>query len=105
LGLNWRTGKPFTAPDSQNPISNNIINYGPPNFENINDYLRVDLSAIYEFKLGSKTDAMAGLSLWNVLDRKNTIDTYYLLDDTATISKIENESLGITPNISFRLKF
>jgi hypothetical protein len=105
MGLNWRTGKPFTTPIGDEPISNTFINYNKPNSSNLNDYLRIDLSGTYDFKLSSKTDATIGFSIWNVLDKKNTINTYYVLDDTATISKIENRSLGITPNASFRIKF
>ena len=105
LGLNWRSGKPLTEPDPDNPISNTFINYSRPNSSNLEDYLRIDLSATYNFKLSSETDAIVGFSLWNVLDKKNTINTYYVLDDTATISKIENRSLGITPNASFRVQF
>ena len=105
LGLNWRSGKPFTKPDPDGPVSNAFINYSRPNGSNLEDYLRIDLSGTYNFKLGSKTDAIVGFSLWNVLDKKNTINTYYVLDDTATISKIENRSLGITPNASFRVQF
>lgn len=105
LGLNWRTGKPFTAPDADNPNSNNFINYGPPNSNNLEDYLRLDLSATYNFKLGKTADAVAGLSLWNILDKSNVINTYYVLDDSDTVSNIENRSLGLTPNVSFRIRF
>ena len=103
VGVNWRTGKPFTQPNPDNPVTNNFINYDDPNAENISDYLRVDLSSTYEFKI-REMDAEIGFSLWNVLDRINTINTYFVLDDTDTISKIDNESLGITPNLSFRIK-
>ncbi len=105
LGLNWRTGKPFTEPNPDNQSTGNFINYLDPNSSNLEDYLRLDLSATYDFPLSPTLDASAGLSLWNVLDRKNTINTYFVQDDADNISKIENESLGITPNISFRIKF
>ena len=59
----------------------------------------------YTFKVADETDAIVGFSLWNVLDRKNIINTYYTLDDDQMVSKIENLSLGITPNFSFRLSF
>lgn len=106
LGLNYRSGKPFTRPNSQTPLSSaSFINYAAPNSSNINDYIRTDLSATYKFKFTNTADAVIGASIWNVLDRKNVINTYFTIDDSETISKIEHQSLGITPNITFRVKF
>ncbi|MBT8271265.1 MAG: TonB-dependent receptor plug domain-containing protein [Bacteroidia bacterium] len=104
-GLNWRTGKPFTLPDSENPITNNFINYQDPNAENLSDYLRIDVSATYDLKLAPNIESTAGFSLWNLFDRRNTINTYYLISEDGTLSRVDNESLGITPNFSFRIKF
>ncbi|AXT21297.1 TonB-dependent receptor [Flavobacteriaceae bacterium AU392] len=105
LGLNWRTGKPLTEPDTIEPVVNNVINYNSPNANNISDYLRVDTSATYDFKIGNTTQATLGLSLWNILDRENIINTYYTLNRDDSVSKVENFSLGITPNASFRIQF
>lgn len=105
LGLNWHTGKPFTEPDNNTPITNSIINYSSPNSRNIDDYLRLDMSATYSFKLNKKNDALIGVSIWNILDRDNTINKYYTIRSNNSISNIENRSLGITPNLSFRVKF
>jgi len=105
LGLNWHTGKPYTEPDSDNPITNNLINYNAPNSSNLDDYLRTDFSSTYTFKLGYKTNAIAGFSLWNVLNKSNIINIYYVINDDNMINKIENLSLGITPNFSFRVTF
>lgn len=105
LGVNWHTGKPYTEPDSDNPITNNNINYNAPNSSNLDDYLRTDFSSTYTFKIGYKADAIAGFSLWNVLNKSNIINTYHVIDDNDMINKIENLSLGITPNFSFRVRF
>jgi TonB-dependent Receptor Plug Domain len=105
LGMNWRTGKPFTRPSAINPLTNNFINYNAPNSSNLDDYLRVDFSSTYTFKVADNSDAIVGFSLWNVLDKANIINTYYSLNDDDTISKVEILSLGITPNFSFRMKF
>jgi hypothetical protein len=105
LGLNWRTGKPFTEPDAINPLINNFINYNAPNSSNLDDYLRADFSSTYTFKVADNSDAIVGFSLWNVLDKVNIINTYYSLNDDDTISKVEISSLGITPNFSFRVTF
>ncbi|MCK5401127.1 MAG: TonB-dependent receptor plug domain-containing protein [Flavobacteriaceae bacterium] len=104
-GINWRTGKPFTKPDAQTPIINNLINYNSPNSSNLDDYLRADLSGTYTFQIGDASDAILGFSLWNVLDKSNIVNTYYSIDDNDTVTKIENQSLGITPNVSFRVRF
>ncbi len=105
LGVNWRSGKPFTEPNAQTPLIDNEINYNIPNGSNLEDYVRADLSMTYTFKTGFNSNAIIGLSLWNVLNKSNIINTYYTIDDSDMVSKIENQSLGITPNISFRLSF
>lgn len=106
LGLNYRSGKPFTAPYKDIPLSSaNFINYTSPNSSNIDDYIRTDLSATYKFKFTNTSNAIIGFSIWNLLDRTNTINTYYTIDNSETISRVEHQSLGITPNITFRVKF
>ncbi|WP_168800743.1 TonB-dependent receptor plug domain-containing protein [Psychroserpens sp. NJDZ02] len=103
FGVNWHSGKPFTQPDSTNPNTGNTINYQAPNSSRLQAYLRADLSATYQFKLG-KNKAVVGASIWNILDQENILNTYYTIDNNQ-ISKVKNVSLGITPNISFRVKF
>jgi len=66
--------------------------------------LRVDLSALYDFKLSRTTKANIGLSVWNLLDKKNIINTFYRLND-GEISEINQRSLGFTPNLVFRVNF
>ena len=105
LGFNWRTGKPYTKPDATNPYTNNVINYESPNSSNIDDYLRTDFSTTYTFKVANNANAIAGFSLWNLLNKENIINTYYVIYSEDNISKIENSSLGITPNFSFRIHF
>ena len=106
LGVNWRSGKPFTPPASVNTtvVPAEIV-YNPPNSEVLPSYWRLDGSAIYKFRLSPEIKAQAGLSLLNILNRKNVLDRYYRLDDNNGIEEIESQSLGITPNISFRVNF
>ncbi|MCF6348358.1 MAG: TonB-dependent receptor plug domain-containing protein [Flavobacteriaceae bacterium] len=105
-GFNWRSGRPITKPVAGNEIINNIINYNAPNSSNLNSYMRLDASAIYDFKISKKIKAQAGLSVLNVLDKKNIINIFYSIDDdTNTIEDIEEFSLGITPNVAFRVFF
>ena len=109
LGLNYRTGKPFTEPDVDEPIDTsffpNQINYQEPNGSRLSEYLRADASAIYNFELGERIKASAGISVLNLTDRHNILDTYYQLNDQNEIETIENISLGLTPNFSFRVRF
>ena len=106
LGVNWRSGKPFTPPTSVNTtaVPAEIV-YNPPNSEVLPNYWRVDGSAIYLFRLSPEIKAQAGISLLNMLDRKNVLDRYYRLDENNEIEEIESQSLGITPNLSFRVSF
>ncbi|WNH13361.1 FecR domain-containing protein [Thalassobellus suaedae] len=105
LGLNWHSGKPTTLPDANNPVNEGEIIYQKPNHSNLNDYLRADCSATYGFYISDTARATIGASVWNILNKKNIINTYYTLDDENTVNKVENQSLGITPNVSFRVRF
>ncbi len=104
LGANWRTGKPFTSVNEQNAIVDDEVNFNEPNQDNLDDYLRIDFSTTYSFDLGRNTRAKVGLSVWNLLNKKNNLNTYYTISEN-TVNQIENQSLGITPNVSFRLDF
>ena len=104
LGLNWHSGKPITIPISGSEIQNNSVNFGPTNSENLKDYFRVDISALYDFKLGKNTNAKAGISIWNLFDRENEVNRFFRNDQD--ILRINNQtSLGFTPNAVFRVFF
>ncbi len=109
LGVNWRSGRPFTLPTENNPVNTNTvpatINYQEPNAENLDDFLRADISAVYDFKLNPLIDATLSASVLNVLDNNNTISSYFRLTDENRIQRVDSRSLGITPNVSFRVKF
>ncbi|MDX1270383.1 TonB-dependent receptor plug domain-containing protein [Bizionia paragorgiae] len=105
LGLNWRTGNITTAPITGNEIFDNSINYQEPNGDHLNDYFRADFSAIYNFKFTETTKADIGVSIWNIFNTKNNLNTYYSIEPDDSILKIEKKSLGTTPNVSFKLTF
>jgi len=105
LGINWRSGKPETQPLLQQNDNTPQIEYQSPNSDRLSNYFRTDISATYQLKLSNKLKASIGASIWNLLDRKNVINTYYAKNVDGDIVTIENVSLGITPNISFRLRF
>jgi hypothetical protein len=105
LGLNWHSGIPTTEPSVNDNPDDEVITYATPNSTNLDDYLRTDFSATYAFNISDTAHATVGASVWNVLNKRNIINTYYTLDDQNVVNKIENESLGITPNVSFRVRF
>lgn len=104
LGVNWHTGKPTTFPVDPSSTTGNPIIYENPNSRRLKDYLRTDLSANYNFQI-NKTRAILGFSIWNILGRDNTINTYFNVNENNSIRQIDNSSLGITPNLSFRVAF
>ena len=109
MGINYRTGKPFTEPDETNPLDDlftpNRINYKATNSSRLPEYFRWDASATYKFNLNRSIKANAGISLLNITNRKNILNRYYRVNDSNEIETIENQSLGITPNVSFRVSF
>jgi len=105
LGLNWRSGRPITLPDELNAVVDGDINYQAPNSANLDDYMRLDFSANYEFELSNSIKGSTSISIWNVLNTENIVNAYYVLNDDDTVSRIENLSLGFTPNFSFRISF
>ncbi len=109
IGLLWRNGKPYTTPQEANPITvdgiNSYINYNSPNSDNLPNYYRVDFSSTYKFKLNKKVAAMAGVSILNILNTKNILNTYYKITPEGTINTINSVALATTPNFTFRVSF
>lgn len=109
LGVNYRTGKPFTKPQADNPIDAtffpNRINYASANSSRLPEYFRADASAMYNFSINSGTKASIGVSILNFTNRKNTLNTYYRLNENDEIETVKSVSLGLTPNASFRINF
>ncbi|SHI90611.1 Outer membrane receptor proteins, mostly Fe transport [Arenibacter nanhaiticus] len=110
LGANYHTGKPYTKPQQKDNIIDlgifpNKINYESPNSSRLPDYLRIDSSFVYGFTLGKGIKSSMGISVLNLLNRRNLLNTYYRINENDEIETVERISLGITPNVSFRLKF
>jgi hypothetical protein len=105
LGLNWNSGRPFTAVSSQQDIGNTTIEFDLPNNERLPEYLRVDVSANYSIEFSPSIKGELGLSLWNITDSENLVNRFYILDNENQIIEVNNTGLGFTPNFSFRVFF
>ncbi|MFT5736977.1 MAG: hypothetical protein ACJAU2_000249 [Maribacter sp.] len=109
VGLNYRSGRPFTLPDAVNPVDDSVVPnqivYQDPNNARLSEYFRADFSAIYDFSLNDKVKASAGISILNFTNRRNNLNTFFRLDETNDIERVERVSLGVTPNASFRIRF
>ena len=104
LGWKWQTGKPYTiANDSSDGLEfNDGINTGK-----LPIYHRLDFSSTYNFKISkrNKLRAKAGISVRNIFNRKNLISKEYIGNNSLEdpIQLMEKFSIGITPNLMFRL--
>ncbi len=105
FGINWHTGRPFTEPLVSNNVVGGEIQYQNPNSSRLQKYWRVDLSAKYKFNLSNKVRAVAGFSVWNVLNHNNVVDAFYRVNDADEIDFFHRSALGFTPNIMFRVEF
>ena len=104
-GFNWRSGKPFTTPDQADPLLDGEVNFQEVNNDRLESYSRTDISGLYEFGLGSKSRGQVGLSVWNLFDRENPINSYYRITPGGELEQIVETSLGITPNAVMRFYF
>lgn len=110
IGINYRTGPPFTQPLAgdlglDTTLFPPEINFENPNSRRLPDFYRIDASAIYPFQLGQNLRATAGISVLNITNRRNTLDRFFRVTTENEIESVGDISLGITPNISFRVKF
>ncbi len=103
-GMNWHSGKPTTRPVFGNEISNGNINFETTNSSRLSEYLRVDVSAMYDFNLAHSIKVNIGASVWNLLDTENNINNFYRNVNNSVVETSQN-SLGITPNAVFRVSF
>lgn len=111
LGAVWRSGKPYTKPLEGNETltdgNNTFVNYDAPNSENLSHFMRLDASLSYDFNISKQAKGLCRVGVINVLDKSNSIHRYYQVNpnDNESTIEINNTSLGLTPNISLRVKF
>jgi hypothetical protein len=113
LGSTFKTGNPYTSVVEGNEIvfvnKEPTINFNAPNSSTLDNYFRIDFSGLYTFKIDETFQGKVNLALLNIFDRKNALETYYRLttdeNNENSVNKIEQFSLGFTPNISFQIFF
>ncbi|WP_370390100.1 TonB-dependent receptor [uncultured Winogradskyella sp.] len=104
-GLNYRTGKPTSVPLAGNEVVDDEVNFDVANTERLLDYLRIDASALYKFKLSGKVRSEIGASVWNISDRQNAVNNYFRVSDNNTANRFSRFSLGLTTNVVWRVYF
>lgn len=111
VGGIWRNGQPYTIPLEGNETLQNgntiMVNYDSPNSENLDDFMRLDASLSYSFKFSPAVKGILRAGVINITGEDNVIHRYYKVDpnDTDKTIEIDNKSLGMTPNLSFRVNF
>ncbi|TRX24285.1 TonB-dependent receptor [Flavobacterium franklandianum] len=111
VGGIWRNGQPYTKPVEGNETVQNgnstMVNYGIPNKENLDDFMRLDASLNYSFNLSPNIKAVFTAGVINATNHENSINQYYKVNpnDSNKTIQVDNKSLGLTPNISFRVNF
>lgn len=111
IGGIWRNGLPYTIPLAGNETvkngNNTMVNYDSPNSKNLDNFMRLDASCSYQFTIDSKVKGIFRAGVLNTTNEDNIINRYYKVDpnDSNKTLKVDNKSLGLTPNISFRVNF
>nr|WP_314897079.1 carboxypeptidase-like regulatory domain-containing protein [uncultured Flavobacterium sp.] len=111
VGGIWRNGQPYTKPIEGNETiqngNNTMVNYDSPNSENLDNFMRLDASLNYNFNLTQFIKASFTAGVINATNQDNVINRYYKVNpnDADNAVQVDNKSLGLTPNISFRVNF
>jgi hypothetical protein len=105
LGTKWSSGRPKTSPDfSQIDLSDPVLVYNKPNNTNLHIFSQVNISSTYKWEAANGIQYKLGISILNILNRKNEISEYYRISSlTNSIEEVETFALQRTPNVSFRI--
>jgi outer membrane cobalamin receptor len=105
VGANWQSGRPTTIPVDNNEVVAGQINYGEPNAARLKNYLRLDMSARWNFYIGKSVQSQLGVSLWNILNSENILNQYYQVASGTQAISVEQLGLTFTPNFFVRVNF
>lgn len=104
IGWRWQTGRPFTIAETVGETLefNQGVNTGT-----LPNYHRLDFSSTYKFDFSEsgRLKGKVGLSVRNVYDNRVLISREYRGNNNVNdpIEVIDRFSLGITPNVMFRV--
>lgn len=107
LGTKWSSGRPKTSPNlSVIDLSDPVLVYNRPNNTNLHIFSQVNFSSTYKWETTNGIQYKFGISILNILNRKNEISEYYRISSLSnSIEEVETFSLQRTPNLSFRVSF
>jgi hypothetical protein len=111
VGGIWRNAQPYTIPLEGNETiqtgSTIKVNYDSPNNKNLDNFKRLDSSISYNFNLSTGVKGILRVGVINITNQDNVINRYYKVDpnDSNKTIRVDNKSLGMTPNASFRVSF
>lgn len=113
IGWNIRTGIPYTYASGLTETQDGyIINFEETNGKRLPNYHRLDVSTTYKFNMSKdkKGKGKIGFSLLNLYNEKNILSKTYetrqsLTENKEVLREINKTSLGITPNLVFRVEF
>jgi hypothetical protein len=103
-GFNYRSGRPYTSPARDQLNERNEIVFESPNSSRLSDYVRLDFSGKYTFKI-RQVHGELGISIWNILNRENTYHIFYRVNMENEIEQITQHTLGFTPNLVIRIRY
>ena len=105
----FATGKPYTAPVDQYQLTMldgsvySFIHVSDKNSLRLPDYNRMDISASYSW-IGISADKTLSFSIFNVYNQRNVWYKEFTIQSNAM--QITNVNyLGLTPNLSFTIRF
>jgi hypothetical protein len=111
VGGIWRNSQPYTIPLEGNETiqtgSTIKVNYDSPNNKNLDNFKRLDSSISYNFNFSTGVKGILRVGVINITNQDNVINRYYKVDpnDSNKTIRVDNKSLGMTPNASFRVSF
>lgn len=118
--FNWTygSGRPYTSirgiETRFNPDNNEVFYLtisADRNQKRLPPYHRLDASVHYKFWMANRIKGMAGLSVFNLYNRRNLFDKdFYAFQQEPGVTQpqiiqVDQQLLGITPNIFFNIDF
>ncbi len=105
VGFRLTQGLPFTD-IAENQDANTVqIFYQNPNASQLPTFFQTNFSGCYTFDFSSKNKLQLGFAVLNVLNSKNTINTYFRKNQDFAIEKIDVSGFLFTPNMFVKYWF